>query len=291
MSNFKVIVALITPFHRDLTIDYEALLNIINRLIYEGVDGLLVCGTTAEAPTLSDEEKFNILEFVIKNVDKRIKIYFGCGDNNTEHTLKLCKRAQKYPIEALLLVTPYYNIPNADGLYEHYNYIAKRTIANIILYNVPRRTNVNLEYNTIAKLIENNKNIVAIKQASSDIDILIKLKREYPKFNVYTGEDALLLKGIEAELDGVISVIAHLYLPLMKDILMDYNLYDYDYIIKLINKAVFYTSSPIVIKYLLSNTNVCSNSLRLPLVPINQIDANNVDKILQEINYQLAILK
>ncbi|MEG0824106.1 MAG: dihydrodipicolinate synthase family protein, partial [Erysipelotrichaceae bacterium] len=190
MSNFKVIVALITPFHRDLTIDYKALLDIINRLIYEGVDGLLVCGTTAEAPTLSDEEKINLLEFVIKNVDKKIKIYFGCGDNNTEHTLKLCKRAQKYPIEALLLVTPYYNLPNADGLYEHYNYIAKRTIANIILYNVPNRSKVNLEYNTITKLIDNNKNIIAIKQASNDIELLVKLKKEYPKFEVYSGEDA-----------------------------------------------------------------------------------------------------
>lgn len=215
---FKILTALITPFLNDGRIDYLSISKLIDKLKKEGCDGLVVCGTTAEVPTLSREEKGNILEYVLKENKGEMEIWFGCGSNNTKTAIENCKLVEKYPIKGVLIVAPYYNKPGDEGMFQHYQMIANHTPLKIMMYNVPSRTASVINESTIRRLIEVCPNIIGLKQASSDLECVRHLKEDYPDFIVYSGDDALILEGIQVGMSGAISVASHIMCKDMKKI-------------------------------------------------------------------------
>ena len=150
---FEVMTALVTPFYEDGSIDYGSLGKIIDDQLKQGCQGFIVCGTTAEAPTLSEQEKFSILSFVIQRTQHTIPLWFGCGSNDTQQTIQMCLKAQSYDIDGLLVVTPYYNKPSQEGLYQHFKAISDVVFKDIMLYNVPSRTGVEISYETLKRLL------------------------------------------------------------------------------------------------------------------------------------------
>lgn len=266
-----VMVALITPFTKTGDVDYIALKKIIGRLMYEGVDGFIVCGTTAETPTLSIEERFSILSFVEQQTKHQVTIWFGCGSNDTQTTIQLCKEAQKHDIDGVLLVTPYYNRPSQEGIYQHFYTIAHSIQTNIMLYNIPSRCCVELQPSTIHRLIDSCENIKALKQASRDMECVRIVKEQHPEFLIYSGEDGFLDEGLDAGMNGMISVMGHCNLPLIKTFLLGDRINNR--IRKQLNKEatlVFMEPSPSCIKYLLSKKGDCLNYLRLPMTCISE---------------------
>lgn len=265
--NKQFYVALITPFHKDKTVDYKALKNIMEKLLDEGCDGFIVNGTTAESCVLSEKEKFTILQFVIDYVNGQIPIWFGCGSNDTMETLRLCKKSIQYDITGVLLVTPYYNKPTQNGLFAHFDYIASNVNIAIMLYQVPSRTAVAMSAETIEKLIEKNKNIIALKYADHNYELIDKILMNYPEFIIYSGEDGDYINGFKHGMHGIISVMGHVLLKEMKE---NNNLSD-------AAGLLFKESSPSPIKYWLSKEGLCEDVVRLPLVPIEKDLENEID--------------
>ncbi|MEG0264938.1 MAG: 4-hydroxy-tetrahydrodipicolinate synthase [Erysipelotrichaceae bacterium] len=282
----KIMVALITPFLKDGFIDYASLEKIVLRLLDEGIDGFIVCGTTSEVCTLSREERFQVLNYVIKLCSHRCEIWFGCGTNNTKETLELMQASQSHEIDGYLIVTPYYNKPSDAGLYKHYERLAKQSILPIMLYNVPKRSGVCLSYPLIRKLIKHYPNITSLKQASDDYETVKKLKEEFPFFKIYCGEDAALSSGLDAGMDGIISVSGHCYLKDIQNFIKAYQnhqpITDFDKRIKDIATTTFCDASPAPIKYILNQRGECHNVLRLPLVPITKANKNKIDAFLHD---------
>lgn len=272
----KIFVALVTPFTKENNVDFVGLKRIISRLMSEGVDGFVVCGTTAETPTLSNKEKIEILEFVLNETKQQVEVWFGCGSNNTQDTVRAVQKAQMYPIQGVLLVVPYYNKPSQEGIYQHFSKIAMNCKTNIMIYNIPSRTNVQIETNTLKKLIIKHKNIVALKQASKDFELVKIIKKEYPKFIIYSGEDSMLDESIDVGMDGLISVMAHINLPKIKKFIK-YNMKDNKLRKELVHEAnlIFSEPSPACIKYCLFCKNEIENRLRLPMVTVQNEELKN----------------
>lgn len=260
----KVYIALITPFDEKMEVDYPALEMLVQTYIEQGVDGFIVCGTTAESCTLSEEEKFSILAFVIEKTKHRVEIYFGCGTNHTRETLRLCKKAQNYAIDGVLLVTPYYNKPSQKGLYEHFKCIAKNISLPIILYQVESRCNCVFSIDTLRKLTSECANIYALKYASNDMQMAKRIHQTLPNLILYCGDDHCIKECDELGMQGVISVIAHVALQPM---LLFYKKgdYQYDYYFKRLSNLIFIESNPVGIKYVLSKQCKVLDKVRLPL--------------------------
>ena len=205
-------VALITPFKTDESIDFDALARIVEHQIKNGTDYLVVCGTTAETPTLTEKEKDEVTRFVINCVAGRLPIVLGVGGNNTKAVVEKLKNFEYNGVDAILSVTPYYNKPSQEGLYQHYSAIAKASPLPVILYNVPGRTGVNMLPTTTLRLANEFKNICAIKEASgnfSQIDEIIKNKPA--DFMVISGDDGITFPLITLGAVGVISVIGNAF--------------------------------------------------------------------------------
>lgn len=267
----KIYVALITPFFEDGSIDYEFLRFLIHKLIKEGCSGFVVCGTTAEAPTLEEEEKFLVLEFVIKEVNGEVDVIFGCGTNNTLETLKLVKKANLYAIDGLLIVTPYYNLPNQDGLFQHYSLLAQNSNLSIILYQVENRCNCVFEIETLKRLKDSYPNIIALKYASKNLEYAKQIKNAIPSLKLYCGIDALIDECDKLGMNGVISVIGHVC---MNDLVRFYNKKEknLDFKFKEMSSKIFIQSNPIGIKYALSKFYGMNDIVRLPLTCLNKED-------------------
>lgn len=266
-----VMVALITPFTKNQEVDYDALTRIVKRLMKEGCDGFVVCGTTAETPTLRERERYAVLQHVLHVVQGSCEVWFGCGRNCTRDTIRLIHKAQKYPINGVLCVTPYYNRPSQQGLYEHYHAIARSVDLPIMLYNVPSRCGVELQYDTIRRLVYEHANIVGLKQASHDLDTVKRLKKEFPAFTILSGEDAYFDEGMDAGMDGLISVMGHFNMEKLQRFLQGGRS---DNLLKkeLYQEAAytFCDASPAPLKYILSRRMECENVLRLPMCSINR---------------------
>lgn len=279
----KSMVALITPFHQDGSIDFPSLHELMERLLKEGCDGFIVCGTTAETPALSIEERFEILEYAIEVCAKRCEIWFGCGSNNTSETVSLAQRAQSYDIDGLLIVTPYYNRPSQAGLYAHFASVAANAHKNIMMYNVPSRTGVALTTQTAIELCSDFPNIVALKQASKDFDMVKNMKAARKDVLIYSGEDGMLKEGLDAGMDGIVSVSGHLNLPDIKAYQSAYEKGEakeaMDQKLKEFAAYVFCESSPAPLKYMMSIKGMCENVLRLPLVPLSKEKRIVIDQI------------
>lgn len=201
--------ALVTPFNDDSSIDEAALRKFVEFQISEGINFLVPCGTTGESPTLSDAEQRRVVAIVVEVTNRRVPVIAGAGGNNTAHVIKLARECERLGADGLLSVTPYYNKPTQEGLFQHFKAIAEATTLPIILYNVPPRTNVNLLPDTVARLAE-NPNIIGVKEASGDISQIAEIVNRVPaSFRVLSGDDSMTLPLIAVGGVGLISVASN----------------------------------------------------------------------------------
>ncbi|MCI8514366.1 MAG: 4-hydroxy-tetrahydrodipicolinate synthase [Lachnospiraceae bacterium] len=212
MSVFKGAgVAIVTPFHKDGSVNYEKLNELIDFQIKNGTDAVIICGTTGESATLTEEEHSRVIEFTVKAVNKRVPVIAGTGSNCTATALKLSKEAEEAGADALLLVTPYYNKATQKGLIRHYTTIANAVSLPIIVYNVPSRTGCNVLPETMAKLCRDVENIVAIKEASGNISQIAKLAHLAGDIcDIYSGNDDQIVPILSLGGVGVISVLSNI---------------------------------------------------------------------------------
>ncbi len=284
---YGCITALITPFSKKGKLDQISLKKLIKRQIENGVHGLVPCGTTGESPTLSHDEHDKVIEITVKEAKRRVPVIAGTGSNSTLEAIRLTKAAEKAGADASLQVVPYYNKPNQIGLFKHFNEIASRTKLPIILYNIPGRSVVNLETETIVRLEKRNKNIIGIKEASGSIKKVKEIISDCSKkFIVLSGEDSLNLPILKNGGRGYISVTSNL------DPKSCSNMYDSFVLGKLkhcselnkklskINKLLFIQTNPIPIKFAMSYLKLCENVIRLPLTPL---DKNLTSALIKEI--------
>jgi 4-hydroxy-tetrahydrodipicolinate synthase len=280
-------VAIVTPFNKDNTVDYKSLGKLVDFIIKGGVEYVVVLGTTGESVNLSAEEKKSVVTHVIENVDKRVPIVLGLGGNNTQEILSSFKVASDFNhIDAILSVSPYYNKPNQRGIYQHYKAISEQSPVPIILYNVPGRTSSNMTADTTLKLAEEFKNIIAMKEASGNLEQCMKIIKYKPKdFLLISGDDMLTLPILAAGGDGVISVVANAYPKDFSDMarhMLAGNLREAQqlhYKLTDIIEQLFADGNPAGIKAVLEMMNICSANLRLPLVKVNKATQNALTEL------------
>ncbi len=284
-------VALITPFKEDGSVDYIALMRLVDYLIQNGADFLCVLGTTAETPTLTTDEKNKIKQMVIERVNGRIPIMLGCGGNNTQAIIDSLKKDDFTGIDAILSVVPYYNKPSQEGIYQHYKAIAQSTDLPIVLYNVPGRTGVNMTAETTLRIARDFSNVIAIKEASGNItqmDDIIKNKPE--NFDVISGDDGITFPLITLGAVGVISVIGNALprefsrmtrLALQGDYANALTIHHQ--FTELFN-LLFVDGNPAGVKAMLNAMGFIENRLRLPLVPTRITTYEKMRLILQNLN-------
>ena len=268
-------VAIITPF-KDGKINYDAMGNLIEWHIENKTDAIIVCGTTGESATMSDEERKTAIKFVVDKVNKRIPVIAGSGSNNTAYSVELSKYCQEVGADGLLVVTPYYNKSTQDGLIKHFTTIAESVDLPIILYNVPGRTGVNIKPTTVEKLSK-VKNIVAIKEASGDISQVAEISRLCgDDFAIYSGNDDQIVPILSLGGSGVISVLANVLPKETHDIVEKYLSGDVEEARKLqlsLNELVsslFIEVNPIPVKAAMNLMGLEAGELRLPLVEISE---------------------
>ncbi|KAF0198702.1 MAG: dihydrodipicolinate synthase [Bacteroidetes bacterium] len=270
-------VALVTPFHKQGTIDFGSLELLIEHTVSNGVDYLVVLGTTGEAATLSKDEKNALVGFVKDIVNKRVPLVQGIGGYNTQEVVDQLRSSDLDGIDAILSVTPYYNKPTQRGLYLHYKHIASASPVPVILYNVPGRTSVNMKAETTLELAREFENIIAVKEASGNFGQIMEIIRNRPKgFMVISGDDAITMPLIAAGADGVISVVANAY-PLtfskMVKAALKGNLEEarkLHYQLLPFIDSLFADGSPGGIKAALDVMKLVPNNLRLPVVKVNK---------------------
>lgn len=293
MLNSKLVgmgVALVTPFKEDESIDFDALTKVIEHQIKNGTDYLVVCGTTAETPTLTNEEKEEIKRFVVQTVAGRIPLVYGIGGNNTKETVHKVQTTDLTGYDAILSVTPYYNKPSQEGLYQHYAAIAKASPLPIILYNVPGRTGVNMTAETTLRIANEFKNVCAVKEASgnfSQIDDIIKNKPQ--DFMVISGDDGITFPLITLGAVGVISVIGNAFPREFSKMVRLALEGDYNSARQIHHKfteligLLFVEGNPAGVKSMLAIMGLIENKLRLPLVPNTIKTYEKIRKVLNEI--------
>jgi|TARA_B110000240_G_C13512021_1_gene460173 4-hydroxy-tetrahydrodipicolinate synthase len=269
-------VALITPFKEDKSIDYKSFENLITYNISGGVDFFVILGTTSESPCLSFSEKQEIIDFTIKETNSKVPIMVGITGNNTTSVVNEILELDLSNIQGILSATPYYNKPSQEGLYLHYAELSKISPLPIVLYNVPSRTGVNMLASTCLRLATDFNNIIAVKEASGDMQQIQDILDNKPSsFNVLSGDDPLTVEMILSGANGVISVIAQAY-PNEFSSMVNFSLkHDKDNAwlihnsLKKLYSPLYDEGNPSGIKALLYNLNLCRNILRLPLTPIS----------------------
>lgn len=284
-------VALITPFKEDESVDYEALGRLVDYLLQNGADYLVVLGTTAETPTLTEEEKKKIIELVVTKVRHRIPIVLGVGGNCTKSVVDKLKNDNLEGIDAILSVVPYYNKPSQEGIYQHYKAIAQATELPVILYNVPGRTGVNMTAETTLRLAREFKNIIAVKEASGNITQMDDIIKNKPKdFNVISGDDGITFPLITLGAIGVISVIGNAFPREFSRMVRLALAGDYDSARTIHHRftelfsLLFVDGNPAGVKSMLSMMGLVENRLRLPLVPTRIVTYEKIRNVLHELS-------
>jgi 4-hydroxy-tetrahydrodipicolinate synthase len=269
-------VALVTPFNDDLSIDFDALRNLVNYQIDNGTDFLVVQGTTGESPTLSKEEKLEVLKCVQDENKGRLKIVFGIGGNNTVEVGELLKSVPNEGLDGILSVSPFYNKPTQKGIVEHYKYLASCTSLPIILYNVPGRTASNVSAATTLELAKVD-NIVAMKEASGDFPQIMEIIQNKPEgFDVLSGDDAITMPMMAVGVAGVISVVANAYPKRFSEMVHAAANDDMDaaraahYDLLPVTHMLFEEGNPGGVKVALEKQGIMKPLMRMPLYPISQ---------------------
>lgn len=270
-------VALVTPFHEDETIDYEALERLVEEQLEGGTDAIIVGGTTGEPATMTEEEHLSCIRFVVEKVDHRIPVIAGTGANSTRKALHMSQKAEKLGADGVLVVTPYYNKATQEGLYQHYKTIASGIRIPVIMYNVPSRTGCNILPETAARLANDVENIVGIKEASGNISQIATLASLCKgKLDIYSGNDDEVIPILSLGGIGVISVMSNVAPRLMHDMVTEYLEGDREKALKLqldslpLMRALFCEVNPIPVKAALSMLGKCENVVRLPLTPLEE---------------------
>ncbi|WP_025162732.1 4-hydroxy-tetrahydrodipicolinate synthase [Paraclostridium bifermentans] len=285
-------VALVTPFN-ETGVDFNKLGELIEYHIENKTDALIVCGTTGESTTMSDEEQFTVIDFTVKKVNKRIPVIAGTGSNNTMHSVYLSKEAEKLGVDGLLVITPYYNKTNQRGLKLHFETIAASTKLPIILYNVPGRTGVNIKPSVIAELAE-IKNIVAVKEASGDLAQVAEIARLVPEgFAIYSGNDDSILPLLSLGGVGVISVVANICPKETHDLVEKFLNGDVEGSRKLqlgmksLIDKLFIEVNPIPVKTAMNLLGFEVGDLRLPLAPMEESNLKTLRDELVNYGFEL----
>ena len=268
-------IALITPFKKDLSVDIESLIKIVNHVIDNGADFLVVLGTTSEAPTLTSEEKNLVINTILKANNGRLPILLGMGGNNTQAVIEAIKAQNFDGIQGILSVVPYYNKPNQRGMKAHFVAIADASPVPVVVYNVPGRVGVNLQAATCVELAQ-HPNIIAVKEASGNLQQIMEILRDKPNdFDVLSGDDGITQPLMALGAQGVISVAANAYtkpfsrmMKAMKEGRTEEAL-RLHYAMLRMNQLIFADGNPAGIKCLMSIMGLCENVLRLPLVTVN----------------------
>lgn len=283
-------VALITPFQQNFEIDYPALARVIESQIAGGMDYLVALGTTGETPTLAESEKKELVSFIRETAAGRVPVVVGMGGNDTRSILTKMEEFDYDGICGLLVVTPYYNKPSQEGLFRHYAEVARHSPVPVILYNVPSRTGVNMEADTVIRLANFSDKIVAVKEASGIFPQISRIiKNAPPHFSVISGDDSLALPTIAVGGRGVISVVANVLPAELSSMIRLALAGNYEEArrrhLKLeeILRLLFLDGSPGGVKALLEIMGVSSNVLRLPLVPVNETVKNLLTKAFQSL--------
>lgn len=272
----RVSTAMITPFDAKGHIDFPKTTQIVNHLIANGTDSLVVAGTTGESPTLSKQEKIALFKHVVKVVEKRVPIIAGTGSNNTYDSIEMTKEAERAGVDAVMVVGPYYNKPNQEGLYQHVKAVAENTTLPVMIYNIPGRSVVNIEPETIIRLSA-VENIVAVKEASGNLNNNTKIIAGTPDdFYVYSGDDSLTLPLLSVGGTGVISVASHVIGPEMQEMVGAFLEGDLKKAARMhqellpIMTALFAAPNPVPVKTALQLKGIDVGSVRLPLVPLTE---------------------
>jgi 4-hydroxy-tetrahydrodipicolinate synthase len=281
MKSFgRVLTAMVTPFHDDLSINYDAAANLAKYLIANGSNGLVVAGSTGESATLSSEEKLKLFSTVLDAVGDKATVIAGTGSNDTRASLKLTQEAEKLGVHGAMLVGPYYNKPPQEGFYQHFKAVADYTDLPLIIYNVPGRTSSNILPVTVARLAEIN-NIVAIKEASGNLEQVAEIIRGTPSdFKVYSGDDALTLPILAVGGVGIISVAAHIVGNRIQEMISAFVNKDIDKAQSIqsellpLFRMMFITTNPIPVKTAVNLIGQKAGPFRLPLVSptINELE-------------------
>lgn len=283
----RLITAMVTPFHEDLSVNYGMAIELAQHLVKEGNTALVVTGTTGEAPTLTGEERFNLYKAIKENVN--VPIIAGVGTNSTKATIENSIEAKEAGADGLLVVVPYYNKPDQDSLYEHFKKVAESVDLPIMLYNVPGRTGCNLMPETVERLSKID-NIVALKEASGDIVQLSKMVKLVAKdFRIYSGDDAMLLPALSVGGYGVVSVCSHVVSKEMKEMIDVFvsgdTLRAQSIHLRLLNifGKLFMIANPIPVKAALNMIGVNVGGLRLPLTEAREYVLKEVKEELENL--------
>ncbi len=279
------IVALVTPFKPNFEIDFDAYGRLIDFQIENGTNGIVPCGCTGEAATLSHEEQKKCIRFAVERIAGRVAVIAGAGSNNTREAVDLTKYAKEVNADAALLIMPYYNKPTAAGQIAHYTTIANAVDIPIMLYNVPSRTGMNMDPKTVAEL---NKlpNIVSIKEAAGSVDQVSQIK-SLCDIIVMSGDDSLTLPMMAVGGTGVVSVAANVVPGEVAALCAKANAGDFaaareiHYQLMPLFKGLFFETNPMPVKAALAKMGLIENVLRLPLVPMSQSSAERLDPILK----------
>jgi len=290
MARFgHIITAMVTPMDRALAVDYDRAVALAKRLIDSGSDGLVVCGTTGESPTLSDEEKIRLFHTIRKAVGTRAQVIAGTGTYDTAHSIHLTREAERAGCDGVLLVNPYYNKPSQEGLYRHFRAVAESTRLPVMLYNIQGRTSVNCEPATIARLAE-VPNIVAVKEASGSLDQMSQIRKlTPPEFHLYSGDDSLTLPLLAVGGTGVVSVASHLAGREIKAMIQAYHAGEVQKAQTLhmrlwpLFKVLFITTNPVPVKAALALAGFDVGGLRLPLVDATAKEREQIGAVLKEL--------
>ena len=284
-------VALITPFKEDESVDYEALARLVDYQLQNGTDYLVVLGTTAETPTLTEEEKKDIINLVVTKVNGRIPIVLGVGGNCTRSVVEKLKNDNFDGIDAILSVVPYYNKPSQEGIYQHYKAIAEATTLPIVLYNVPGRTGVNMTAETTLRIAREFKNVIAVKEASGNITQMDDIIKNKPaNFNVISGDDGITFPLITLGAVGVISVIGNAFPREFSRMVRLALAGDYDsartihHSFTELFSLLFIDGNPAGAKSMLHAMGFIENKLRLPLVPPRITTFANIRDVLRQMS-------
>ncbi|MGV3266286.1 4-hydroxy-tetrahydrodipicolinate synthase [Cytobacillus pseudoceanisediminis] len=278
----RVSTAMVTPFDHKGHIDFPKTTQLINHLIENGTDSLVIAGTTGESPTLTKEEKLALFKHAVKVADKRVPVIAGTGSNNTYESIELTKKAEQIGVDAIMIVAPYYNKPNQEGLYQHFKAIAENTSLPVMVYNIPGRSSVNILPETIIRLSE-IPNIAAVKEASGDLNAMAKIIANTDKdFMLYSGDDGLTLPCMAIGGTGIVSVASHVIGNEMQEMITAYLNGENEKAAKIhqkilpIMEGLFAAPSPVPVKTALQLRGLDVGSVRLPMVPLTEQERSAV---------------
>ena len=286
----RLLTAMVTPFKEDGSVNYSEAADFAEWLLANGSDGLVVAGTTGEAPTMTFEEKKELFTTIINRIAGKAPIVVGTGSNDTNATIRVTKMAEEVGADGVLVVGPYYNKPTQEGFYQHFKAVAAATKLPVVIYNVPSRTGTNILPSTVARLARDCKNIVAIKEAAGNVSQVAELYSVVPSdFTIYSGDDLLILPFMSVGATGLISVLSNVGGELLQELMKAYEKGEVKAAMELNRKmlpqaqAMFIVSNPIPIKEAVTMlTPFNAGPFRLPLCNLTEEERIKVTKALKD---------